>query len=172
MFTNPLQNIKAFDIRETDLVADLGAGTGFYAILAAKIADKGKVYAVEIAKDFIHTINSKIKEAHLKNIEAVWGDVEKLGGTKLKDGILDKVIASNILHQVSDKEKFLTETNRILKIGGEVLFIDWEKSPLVHNKLTIPKDKALKLFEEHGFSVVREISVGEHHYGIIFIKNK
>jgi ubiquinone/menaquinone biosynthesis C-methylase UbiE len=171
MFGDPLKNIKAFGIRETDILADLGAGTGFYSIHAAQIADKGKIYAVEISKDFLDTIKSKIKDAHLKNIETIWGDVEKLGGTKIGKEIVDKVIASNIFHQVEDKKVLVEEIKRILKNGGEVLVIDWDKSPLVHAKFVLPKEKIRDIFEQNGFIFEREIGAGSHHYGMILRKS-
>lgn len=172
MFTNPLKNLKSFDIRETDILADLGAGTGFYSILAAQIVSKGKVYAVELSRDFLETIVNKIKEAKLGNIECLWGDVEKLGGTKIGSGIVDKVIASNVFFQLEKKEEFIKEVKRILKDKGQVLFIDWDSSsPLPHKGGIISKDKVQEMFKKEGFLLEREIDAGIHHYGIIFIKS-
>lgn len=66
MFNDPLKNLKMFRVKETDIVADFGAGTGFYSILTSQIAKNGKVYAVEISKDFIQIIRNKIEELKLK----------------------------------------------------------------------------------------------------------
>src|SRR3990167_6478376 len=104
MFTDPVKNLKSFGIKENDIVADLGAGTGFYSIAAGHIAKRGKVYAVEIIKDYLATIKEKVKEARVDNVEILWGDIGVLGGTKLRDGIIDAVIASNVLFQIDDKE--------------------------------------------------------------------
>src|ERR1035437_1056624 len=114
MFTDPVKNLKQFGLREDMIVADLGAGTGFYSIAAAQIVGRGKVYAIEVIKDYIVTIKNKAKELRLNNIECFWGDVEKIGGTKIRDGIVDAVIASNILFQVEDRDKFIAEIKRIL----------------------------------------------------------
>lgn len=172
MFTNPLKNLKAFDIRETDTVADLGAGTGFYSIMAAQAAARGKVYAVEIAADLLQTIRNKAKDLKLDNIEFLRGDVEKSGGTKLQDGVLDKVIASNVFFQLSDKAAFIEETRRILRGNGQVLFIDWSAdSPIPHKAGILRPEKARKMFEERGFVFERAIDAGDHHYGMILIKN-
>lgn len=171
MFTDPLKNLKTFGIKETDIIADLGAGTGFYSILAAQIADKGKVYAVEISKDFLQTIRNKIKELKLDNIECFWGNVEKIGGTKIGDGVVDKVIASNVFFQIIDKDNFIEEIKRILKEKGEVLFVDWSSSSsIVHKENVVPQDQVKEMFKKKGFILDREIDVGAHHYGMIFIK--
>jgi ubiquinone/menaquinone biosynthesis C-methylase UbiE len=170
MFSNPLKNLKAFGLREDNIVADLGAGTGFYSLAAAEIVTRGKVYAVELQKDFLTTIKSRVADAHINNVEIIWGNVEKLGGTKIADGIIDAVIASNIFFQVEDKEKFIEETKRILKIKGRVLLIDWSESSHLRTTAIIPKDKARVMFEKKGFMFDREINAGDYHYGMILIK--
>ncbi len=172
MFTDPVKNLRAFGLREDNIVADLGAGTGFYSVAAGSLVSRGKVYAVEIVKDFLMTIKNKVKEAHLNNVEIIWGNVEKIGGTKIGDGIVDAVIASNILFQVEDKEKFILEIKRILKPKGRVLLIDWlGDSAVVDFKITIPQNKAKEIFEKKGFTIERDINVGAHHYGMILVKN-
>src|SRR3989344_5519467 len=122
MFSDPVKNLKALGLRENSIVADLGAGTGFYSIAAGHMVPKGKVYAVEIDKEYLSTIKNKAKEAHVNNVEILWGNIEKRGGTKIGDGIVDAVIASNVFFQVEDKDELIKEIKRILKIGGKVLF--------------------------------------------------
>jgi len=179
MFTDPVKNLKAFGLRDDSIVADLGAGTGYYTLAAGEAVPRGKVYAVEIVKDFLTTIKNKITEAHLNNIEILWGNIETLGGTNLGDGIVDAVIASNVLFQVEDKNKFIEEIRRILKSGGKVLLIDWsvENSPepaseptVVKLKGAIPADRARLMFEQKGFVLDRDIDAGAHHYGMILVK--
>ncbi len=173
MFTDPIKNLKAFELRENMIVADLGAGSGFYAIPAAKMVPTGKVYAIEIQRDYLIAIKNKGAEAHLNNIEYLLGDIEKIGGTKIKDNIIDAVIASNILFQVEDKDKFIEEAKRILKSGGKLLLVDWSDSSSIigpsFGKI-ISKDEARKIFEEKGFIWHRDIDAGAHHYGMIFQK--
>jgi ubiquinone/menaquinone biosynthesis C-methylase UbiE len=169
MFADPVKNLKAFDLRENMIVADLGAGTGFYSVAAAQIVTKGKVYAVEVQKDFLEKIKAKILETRFSNIETIWGDVEKVGGTKIKEGIVDAVIASNILFQLDEKEKFIDEVRRILKSGGRVLLVDWS-SGVGHIEKLIPKNQAREMFERRSFVWERDIDAGANHYGMILRK--
>ena len=173
MFADPIKNLRAFDLRENMIVADLGAGSGFYTLPVAKMVPMGKVYAIEIQKDFLIAIKNKGMEAHLNNIEYLLGDIEKIGGTKIKDNIIDAVIASNILFQVEDKEKFIEEAKRILKPEGKLLLVDWSDSSSIigpsFGKI-FSKDEARKIFEKKGFTWYRDIDAGVHHYGMIFQK--
>lgn len=171
MFTNPTNNLKALGLKEDSIVADLGAGTGFYSVAAGLLTPKGKVYAVEIVKDFLATIKNKAREAHLNNIEILWGDIEKIGGTKIRDGVVDAVIASNVFFQLKNKDGFVEEIKRILKAKGRVFLIDWSPdSGAVKFKTALPKDQAREIFEKKGFVLDRNVDVGDHHYGMILIK--
>lgn len=174
MFTDPEKNLRAFGLGENMIVADLGAGSGFYTIGAAKIVSRGKVYAIEIQKDFLITIKNKIKEFYLNNVECLLGDVEKIGGTKLGSSVIDAVIASNIFSQVKDKENFIKEIKRILKTKGRVLLIDWvPHSPVVGSSAhkIVSKETAKEMFGKEGLFWQKDINVGSHHYGII-LENK
>ncbi len=172
MFVKPEELLKQFSISHDMLVADLGAGSGFYTIPAGKIASHGKVYAIEIQKDFITTLKNKANHEGVQNIEYIWGDMESVGGTKLKDELLDRVIASNVLFQVENKYKFIDECLRILKKGGKLLLVDWDSASILGPKSeqVITKTKALSMFEEKGFILEKEVNTGEHHYGFILIK--
>lgn len=160
-------------LRENDVVADLGAGTGHYSLAAGALVSNGKVYAVELQKDFIETIKVKVRDARLSNVEILWGNVEKIGGTKIGSDVADAVIASNILFQVEDKENFILEIKRILKPAGRVLLIDWSEASIMGagSAKIISKTKALEMFQKKGFILEREIDAGEHHYGMILRKS-
>ena len=75
MFADPEKNLRQFGLREDMIVADLGAGSGFYSIEAAKMVPFGKVYAIEIIRDYVITVKRKAKDARLHNIECFWGEL-------------------------------------------------------------------------------------------------
>src|SRR3989344_4427759 len=173
MFSDPVSNLKQLGLTENMVVADLGAGTGFYTIAAATLVPRGKVYAVEVQREFLPTIKNKAKEARLGNVECLWGNIEKPGGTKIGDQIADAVIASNVLFQVEDKDGFLEEIKRILKPGGRVLLVDWSDASSSLGptfKTIIPKTAAREMFMRKDLTWERDIEAGAHHYGMIFRK--
>ncbi len=172
MFTDPVKNLKQFGLWENMVVADLGAGTGFYTLAAAEMVPQGKVYAIEIQADFVNVIKNKIKEKGFNNVNCFLGNVEKIGGTLLGDETVDRVIASNILFQIENKDRFIEEIKRILKMTGKVLLVDWSDASSIHSNLRkiVPKEKAEEIFKARGFILEKEINVSEHHYGMIFKK--
>lgn len=172
MFSNPEQNILKLGIKEGMRVADFGAGTGAYSRASSpRVGVSGKVYAIEVQKDLLGRLENDLRKWGISNVEGIWGDIEKIGGTKLADRSIDAVIISNVLFQVEDKLGLIDEAKRILKHDGKVLFIDWKDSfscmgPTLDHMIT--KEKAISLFENRGFKVEEEISTNIHHYGIIF----
>lgn len=170
MFVSPITNLKMFGLRENDMVADLGSGTGFYTLEIAKLVPSGRVYAVELEKDYVELIKHKASEAKLKNVECIFGDIEKIGGTKIKNSLLDKVVLSNVFFQLGDKDLCIEEIKRILKSGGRVLFVDWSTDSSFRLPNKVAKDRAREMFERKGFALDREIDAGEHHYGMILVK--
>ncbi len=171
MFSNPEKNLSALGLRENSIVADLGAGTGYYALAAGSLVPRGKIYAVELQKEYLDTIRHKVAEAGLKNVDIIWGNAEKIGGTKIGDGVADVVIVANILFQVENKNGLIEEAKRILKPKGKLFLSDWAADSIL-GKIAVPQAKARALFEQRGFVFDREIDTGREHYGMILRKDE
>ncbi|MES2213489.1 MAG: class I SAM-dependent methyltransferase [Patescibacteria group bacterium] len=174
MFSDPVKNIDACGIQAGMEIADLGAGSGFYTIAAARsLVGTGKVYAVDIQKDLLTKLKNTASREGLYNVEVIWGDIEKLNGTRLRDASVDLVLACNILFQLEDKATTIQEIKRILKPAGRVLVVDWTDTfgglgP--HANMVITKDAMMDMFEKSGFHLDRDIQAGSHHYGMIYKK--
>ena len=173
-FTNPEKNVTELGVHDGMLVADLGAGTGAYIEpLARRVGEAGRVYAVEVQKEFLTNIKDLATRYGLKNVEVIWGDIEVLGGTKIKDASIDAVILSNTLFLAEDKTGLAREIKRILKPGGKILIVDWKES---FNSLgptqdaVVSQSTAQGIFEHEGFSLAKTFDAGEHHYGFVMVK--
>ncbi len=174
MFSDPIKNVEQAGIEPGMEIADLGSGSGHYTIAIAKaLASTGKVYAIDINKDLLTKLKNNAVKENVFNIEIIWGDIDKVGGTKLRDYSVGMVFACNIMFQLENKDDFIKEIKRILKPGGRVLIIDWEDSfggigPKKEQVVT--KNFVSDAFLKAGFHLDREISAGSHHYGLIYKK--
>ncbi len=171
-FSQPRENILHLGLREGMRVADLGSGSGHYAQAAAAIVGPdGKSYAVEVRQDLLKHIKESAHRSHRNQLEAVWGDIEKRGGTMLKDASMDAVIVANILFQIENRHGMLSEIKRILKPGGKVLVVDWAGS---YGGMGPAPDKVVsehaaeELFIGAGFHKEKGLRAGPHHYGVVF----
>jgi ubiquinone/menaquinone biosynthesis C-methylase UbiE len=174
MFSDPENNIKQFALTPGMQVADFGSGSGFYTMATARVvAPSGKVFAVDIQKDLLQKLKNGARQNHLSNIDVIWGDLEHLGGTKLRENSLDAVTVCNLFFQIENKDALCLEIKRVLRRNARVLVVDWSDSfggigPQI--EAIISKEQMINLFQEHGFVLDREISAGAQHYGLVFRK--
>jgi ubiquinone/menaquinone biosynthesis C-methylase UbiE len=171
-FSSPKDNVLHLGLREGMKVADLGAGSGHYARAAAPIVGHGgRVYAIDVQEDVLKHIKSNTHERHQGIIEHVWGNIEKSGGTHLRDATLDAAILANTLFQLEHRDAFMMELKRVLKSGAKLLVIDWAGSyggigP--RPDAVVSEHDAEAFFINNGFHKVKAFRAGSHHYGIIF----
>jgi ubiquinone/menaquinone biosynthesis C-methylase UbiE len=171
MFSEPASNLLKLGLNEGMKVVDIGAGSGFYTMEASRMVGvSGRVYAVDVQKDLLERLRSHAGLQGINNIEVVWGDAEKIGGTKLREAIADRVIASNILYQIEKSDDFCLEIKRVLKPGGKVLLVDWSESTPLTPKDAVSFLKAQTVFEKSGFKLEQSFNAGDHHYGMVFIR--
>jgi ubiquinone/menaquinone biosynthesis C-methylase UbiE len=171
MFSDPSVNLSKLGITDGMKIVDLGAGSGFYSIEAARmVGASGRVYAVDVQKDLLDRIRTNGATQGLLNIEVVWGNVEKIGGTKLREAIADRVIVSNVLFQTEKPDELVLEVKRILKLGGKVMVIDWSEASSIGPETVFPSMKAETLFEKSSFKLEQSFAAGDHHYGLIFTR--
>ncbi len=161
-----------FHLRPGDHVGDFGAGVGsFEPILSRLVGPTGRVYALEIQKSLVEALVAK--SSRLGNVEAIWGDLEAMNGTKIKDGALDAAVMINCLFQVEDRSTAIREMTRTLRSGGKLFIVDWSESwggmgPALGQVLT--EADARDLIETEGLVFERSFDAGEHHYGLAFRK--
>jgi len=154
-------------------VADFGAGHGYFTIpLARIVGNEGRVYAIDVQKAALDIIRSKAKLEHLFNVEPVWADLDRAGGSRLKDKSVDFVLVSNIIFQTEKKDEVLREAERVLRDGGRLAIVEWEPSAPwgPPTDFRVKKETARNLAVQAGFEFDREFEAGEYHYGLLFKK--
>jgi len=171
-FADPKSNVLQLGLREGMKVADLGAGSGHHSIAAAgAVGIDGRVYAIDIQEDVLKHLIDSAHRIGLRNIEMVWGSVDRKGGTKLRDHSMDAAILSNVLFQLDHPKEAVAEARRILKPGGRLLVVDWagayggmgpEPGQVVSER------DAEELFITGGFHKLKDFRAGAHHYAIVF----
>jgi len=169
-FAHPPSNVDALGLKPHMLVADFGAGSGHYTLEMAQQLVKGRVYAIDIQQDLLRRVHREAHQRGLKNVEIIWSDLEKAGGSKIADRHVDLVLVSNLLFQLEDKRAPLHEARRILRPAGMLAIIDWRDSygglgPI--KKHVVKPAAAAELAAACGFALVEEFDAGAHHYGMI-----
>lgn len=175
---NELIKVNVFEkigLAEGMNVGDLGCGNlGYFSLPAAKIVGKnGTVYAVDILKSVLQSVEHIAKQEGLDNIKTIWSNLEIVGATKIPDESLDLTMLMNMLFQSTDDAKVFLESYRLTKSAGKLVVIDWKmiSSPFGPDPAKrIKKEDAILFATNAGFKLVEEFEAGPYHFGLIFIK--
>ena len=174
MFSDPDKNLAQLGLGEGMKVADLGAGTGYYSIAAGRrVGTSGRIYAIEVQKDLLNKLKSNATDAKVNNIEVVWGSIDMIGGTKLRDSLADRAVLADTIFQIEqkDRDNLALEIKRILKPGGKLLVVDWLPGSSLSPKNCVSRMIVENLFNKNGFTIEKTFNAGDHHYGIVFVRN-
>ncbi|MFH1837980.1 MAG: methyltransferase domain-containing protein [Candidatus Kuenenbacteria bacterium] len=162
-------------LKQNMIVGDLGCGgTGYFVLQASKMVGKdGIVYAIDILKPALKSIESRARLEKLYNIKTIWSDLEIHKATKIKNEELNVILLTNILHQSKNPSTVFKEAERMLKKDGKILVVEWEQTnsplgPKVENRIS--KEEIKKIAQENNLEKQEEFKAGNYHYGIIFQK--
>ena len=173
-FAIPENVAKDFGLLAGEEIAEFGSSIGPYALICAKIVGpSGKVYAIDVQKDLLEHLRHDAERQGLKNIDYIWGDIEEIGGAKLKDNLVDVVLMASVFFQLEDKNGAISEAKRLLRPGGRLILVDWTDSfgglgP--RPEAVFSTETADSLLTTNGFAKIKSFTAGDHHYGLIFKK--
>lgn len=156
------QIIEKMGLRKHDIVADLGAGNGYFTLPVAKYTEK-TVYAVDIEPKMLELLRNRADHEQMDNILEM---TAQLDNTPIHDQSIDKVLVSQVIHEVPNLENALKEIKRILKPNGILFLIEFHATkssdgPPLH--IRIPSEKLANMLQEFGFSTtVLEMNANEY----------
>ena len=114
------------DIEEPGLFVEIGAGTAFFDIAFLQHAKPWKIYACDVSEVMINWIKENVVPTHPEIIPVKTEE----HFVPLDDGIADLVFMINLHHEVDQPARTVEEAYRLLKPGGNVFIVDWEKKDM------------------------------------------
>ncbi len=167
-FLNPDKIFDDIGLDMEMVLADLGCGTGYFAIPASFRVKK--IFALDIQQEMLDILHDKIKKGKINNIELVLSWESSI---PLQDDSIDVLFMANVFHELENMDSILKEGKRILREEGKLVIIDWNKvemdfGPPVKERLD--EAEVISICRGNDFDLYEQKHAGPYNYLLIFRK--
>ena len=165
--------VAATGLRPGQAVADVGAGTGLFTrLFAAQVGSQGRVYAVDIAREFVR---GNLRRALEEGYGNVTGIESTQADTRLPESSVDLAFICDAYHHFEQPQAMLASIRRALRPAGALIVVDFERVPGVSPDWILKHVRAGKHefrseIEAAGFRFVEEVKLMRENYFLRFIK--
>lgn len=122
---NPTRAIQLLKFEKGMTVADVGAGSGYYALRIAKqVGPEGKVYANDIQPEMLAILKRRMRQEKVTNVEPVLGTEQD---PKLPAGSCDVILMVDVYHEFSHPQVMLQKLREALKETGRLVLLEYRK---------------------------------------------
>jgi ubiquinone/menaquinone biosynthesis C-methylase UbiE len=136
----PSKALDALELKPGMVVADIGAGSGYYAArIAKRVGPTGRVYATDIQPGMIELLDRRIKSEQLSNITTVLGGMDD---PRLPPAAIDLAIMVDVYHELQQPQVFLQRLKGAFKPDGRLVLLEFRK-----------EDPKVPILEVHKMSV-------------------
>jgi arsenite methyltransferase len=168
-YQKPAEVVRALNIKEGEVIADLGAGSGYFTFrLAEAVGKTGRVYAVDVNPDMIRHLNRRVRDTRTGNVVTILCTPDD---PLLCDGSVGRFFICDTWHHIEGHAKYLALLKKMLKPGGQVVMIDFKKAKTpIGPPMEIRIDRAdlVQEMENNGFHLAAEHTFLEYQYFLIF----
>jgi ubiquinone/menaquinone biosynthesis C-methylase UbiE len=167
----PAKLLKALELKPGDVVADIGAGSGYHTFrMAPLVGPRGKVLAVDIQPEMLALIRKRMKETETTNVEPILGAE---ADPKLPEAGVDLILLVDVYHEFAQPYEMTQALVRALKPGGRLVFVEFRlEDPEVPIKLVhkMTQKQVLKEMAPHPLEHVKTVNSLPWQHVIIFRK--
>jgi arsenite methyltransferase len=160
----PHEVVMALGLKSTDAIADVGAGTGYFARRFANHA--GKVYAVDIDRALL-AIAGKNAPANLETVLAAPDD------PRLPERSVDIIFFCDVLHHIENRGAYYPKVAKALKPGGRIVVIEFYKKDMPigpPSSMKLSDEEVIAEFRNAGFTVAKRLDILPYQYILFFDK--
>lgn len=167
----PDEVVKALDLKNGEVVADIGAGSGYFSRRFARaVAPDGKVYAVDIAADILAYLKERAEKENLRDLVTV---VSRPDDPMLSANSVDLAFFCDTTHHIENRVNFYRALFPAIKERGRMAIIDYPPdSPHAPHKpdQLVPRSQVISEAEAVGFKYVKDFKFLPYNYFLIFEK--
>lgn len=118
--------VKGLALAEDAVVADIGSGTGYFAVRLARAVPRGKVFGVDVEEDMARYLRERASREGLPNIVSL---LSRTDDPKLPEPV-DVALVVNTVHHIEQRTAYFRKVEGSLKPGGRVVIVDFKMGPI------------------------------------------
>jgi predicted methyltransferase len=162
----PHQVIQALALKPDASVADIGAGTGYFAARLANMLPQGTVYAVDIEPAMVKYLGERAQREKLANLKPVAG----AAGDPRLPAKVDLILLVDVYHHIEERERYFRKLAASLKPGGRIAVIDFRlDSPSGPPKAArVPPERVKAELAKAGYDLAAEHGFLPRQYFLVF----
>lgn len=119
----PERVIAALELTPGMVAADVGAGTGYFAVRLARALPEGKVIATDLEQDMVRYMTARAEREGLRNLQAIATPADD---PQLAAGTIDRVLVVDVWHHLGDRAAYAKKLAAALRPGGRIAVVDFK----------------------------------------------
>ena len=159
--------IKALNLKEDTIIADIGSATGYFPVRFAKACAKGKVYGFDIEKNMVDYLNQRAGRENLPNLSSILGQPDD---PKLPEPV-NLVFICNTYHHIEERKIYFKKLKKNLLPGGRLVIIDFIKGKLPvgpPDQMKLSPEEVISELSTAGYHPVQKLEMLPYQYALIF----
>jgi len=174
----PGATLRKLNVGAGESVAEVGCGSGYFALPAAGIVEPESVYALDLDEELLAELDHLTDQQNIENVVPINGDARNLPAV-LPERV-DTVVVANTFHGIDDQAGFVQNTFDAIEPDGSLVLINWHERPRETTTVAgeprgpptelrmTPGETEETVCSASAFVFDRQIDLPPYHYGLLF----
>ena len=167
-YQKPHEVMQALGVKDGEIIADIGAGSGYFALrLASHVGASGRVYAVDVSPDMVRHLHGRVRDLGLLNVSPILASPDD----PLLPQAVDRFLIVDVWHHIENQAGYLALMKKLLKPGGQIVMIDFQKRELPvgpPSGMKIAREDLIEQMRAGGFRLATEHTFLPYQYFLVF----
>lgn len=167
---NTFKLLSNMDIKTEDVIADIGAGSGYHVFKMAPMAKEGHIYAVDIQEEMLAAISKRKERENRNNISLIKGQEKSVN---LPEKTVDKVLMVDVYHEFNYPAEMIRSIKKAMKADGKLYLIEYrgeDQSVPIKALHKMTEEQAVKEMKAAGLKLASNIDNLPWQHCMVFVK--
>jgi len=178
LWPTPGATLRRLGLESGESVAEVGCGSGYFALPAARVVDPEPVYAIDLDETLLDELDRLAGRQDIENVVPIRGDARNL--TAVLPHPVDALVVANTFHGVDDRQGFVEQTFEAIESDGCLVVVNWHERPRETTTVggkprgppsglrMTPGKTEDAVLSAASFELDRQVELPPYHYALVF----